>query len=687
MQKQNYIIGCGLILFFSLLSFSFFPAKVLADDAVSSVSITSPAGGENFKGGDTVTITWNQSNVTSVSIGFSDGPNSLNWINPNMAVNLSDTSNSVNWTIPASLAPGSYTIKITAYNNGVSYNAESNPFNIVSTVDTSPKVTFDFKGASLYTGDSLGLQYSITNVVSIDVGVKSCPNCFSLINTIGPDFYLYSNDYYWKIPSDFKPGTYQLEFVAHNSAGQTATFDTASFDVVTRPPHAFAVTNIEPSVKSGSVIVSATNVAKDSIVDYCYIGLTVKADNSSGAILYDHSDMFSFLFINIAISAAPLEPGGIQKSTFDYQFDPGKQYYLQAKAYCENDSTQSTKELTIYPTASAPQLDGVLPDLQILSSSITVDNENVNNPNYLTLNYIYYDVSNLSKKLVTDEWLARTEIFSDSLSGEKIYDKTVKPMSFNTSLHNNAISDPIKDSLVNGKTYVVRITVDSTNVVKESNENNNSAVLSFVFGKKIEANVNNKVAENNTNVVTTKNANAVSNPANVSNNKGVKVDLNLSKKLSGKILLQVQSGGGAYYVDPKTYKKYSLTAVNIKNVIVGRGVGITNADINKIPVALDSLATMNATQDSDKDGYPDKTELQNGYTPNGAGKLKINTAFATKQKGKILIQTQNHGEAWYVNPANGKRYFLGTAANALYVLRNLGLGITDANISKIAAAK
>lgn len=53
-------------------------------------------------------------------------------------------------------------------------------------------------------------------------------------------------------------------------------------------------------------------------------------------------------------------------------------------------------------------------------------------------------------------------------------------------------------------------------------------------------------------------------------------------------------------------------------------------------------------------------------------------------KGRILLQIEQHGEAWYVNPADGKRYFLGRPSDALEVMRQLGLGISDSDLSQIA---
>ncbi len=50
--------------------------------------------------------------------------------------------------------------------------------------------------------------------------------------------------------------------------------------------------------------------------------------------------------------------------------------------------------------------------------------------------------------------------------------------------------------------------------------------------------------------------------------------------------------------------------------------------------------------------------------------------------GQVLLQVQSHGEAWYVNPVDGRRYYLKNGAAAYTVMRKLGLGISNANFAK-----
>jgi len=52
-------------------------------------------------------------------------------------------------------------------------------------------------------------------------------------------------------------------------------------------------------------------------------------------------------------------------------------------------------------------------------------------------------------------------------------------------------------------------------------------------------------------------------------------------------------------------------------------------------------------------------------------------------RGRILIDVEQNGEAWYVHPVSGKRYYLKSAENALMVMRELGLGITDADLALV----
>ncbi|HMB66120.1 MAG TPA: hypothetical protein VKO42_04540, partial [Patescibacteria group bacterium] len=45
--------------------------------------------------------------------------------------------------------------------------------------------------------------------------------------------------------------------------------------------------------------------------------------------------------------------------------------------------------------------------------------------------------------------------------------------------------------------------------------------------------------------------------------------------------------------------------------------------------------------------------------------------------GRIVLNVEENGEAWYVYPDTNKRYFLGRPADAFEIMRELGLGIAE----------
>lgn len=120
----------------------------------------------------------------------------------------------------------------------------------------------------------------------------------------------------------------------------------------------------------------------------------------------------------------------------------------------------------------------------------------------------------------------------------------------------------------------------------------------------------------------------------------------VTNKLSGRILLQVQQNGEAWYVNPDNQKRYFL----------GR--------------PEDAFALMR--------------ELGLGISENNYKNFENNNNKATANlSGKILLRVESNGEAYYVNPLDLKMHYLGRPADAFQVMRDLGLGITDVDLDKI----
>jgi hypothetical protein len=139
------------------------------------------------------------------------------------------------------------------------------------------------------------------------------------------------------------------------------------------------------------------------------------------------------------------------------------------------------------------------------------------------------------------------------------------------------------------------------------------------------------------------------------------IDKKLSTRLAGYILLQVEAKGQAWYLDPKSLSRYYLAdGPSAYQALRQFGLGITNKDLDKIPVAPASA-------------LPDSYNKSTNYSE----------VLVNKLKGRILLQVENRGEAWYVNPRDGYRYYLANGEAAYQIMKQLSLGINNENIRKI----
>ncbi len=119
----------------------------------------------------------------------------------------------------------------------------------------------------------------------------------------------------------------------------------------------------------------------------------------------------------------------------------------------------------------------------------------------------------------------------------------------------------------------------------------------------------------------------------------------LAQSLSGRILLSVEQNGEAWYLYPLNLKRYFLGRPDDAFAIMRQlGLGISERDF--------------------------KTLIDGG-------------TLAKSLRGRIVIQAQAHGEAWYINPVNLKKYYLGRPADAFSIMRSLGLGITINDLLQI----
>ena len=99
-----------------------------------------------------------------------------------------------------------------------------------------------------------------------------------------------------------------------------------------------------------------------------------------------------------------------------------------------------------------------------------------------------------------------------------------------------------------------------------------------------------------------------------------------SHSMAGKIFLQVENRGEAWYIHPKTLTRYYLkNGKEDYEIMRKKSLGISNNDLEKIPISSNQ---------------------------------KGDTQLTQRLLGYILLQVEGHGEAWYVNPLDGLRYYL-----------------------------
>jgi hypothetical protein len=138
--------------------------------------------------------------------------------------------------------------------------------------------------------------------------------------------------------------------------------------------------------------------------------------------------------------------------------------------------------------------------------------------------------------------------------------------------------------------------------------------------------------------------------------------LTVAQQTSGRILLQVQQKGEAWYVRPSDSKRYYLkdgtAAYQLMRLM---GLGITNANLAKIPKANTPSEITTATS------------------------VCATNSIARQLRGQILLQVQQHGEAWYVDPVKCKAIYLKNGTVAYDVMRSLGLGISNNDLQKITS--
>lgn len=119
----------------------------------------------------------------------------------------------------------------------------------------------------------------------------------------------------------------------------------------------------------------------------------------------------------------------------------------------------------------------------------------------------------------------------------------------------------------------------------------------------------------------------------------------IAQRVSGRIVLDVLQNGEAWYVDPiRSERSYLSRADDAFSIMRTFGLGISEKDF-----------------------------------------ARFNEDLRLRQRlaGRILLQVEKHGEAWYVHPETLKKHYLGRPDFAYALMREQSLGITSADLSTI----
>lgn len=119
----------------------------------------------------------------------------------------------------------------------------------------------------------------------------------------------------------------------------------------------------------------------------------------------------------------------------------------------------------------------------------------------------------------------------------------------------------------------------------------------------------------------------------------------LKQKLMGRIVVAVQTHGDIYYVNPKDKQTYLIgSSASALSMLAKQGVGISEKDYKS---------------------------------------LVASKAKAKKLAGRIVLRTQAHGEAYYINPVTFSLNFMGSQKQLAAIIKSYGRNVNDADLAAL----
>jgi subtilisin family serine protease len=206
--------------------------RIQVDEALLSlqdITVTSPAGGESFAIGETITIEWTTRAITGdvqIILRSRDlDPDS--WSNEPLRYVIEDAyphdGSPYNWTIPNSIRPGKYLIEVRQDD----VFGQSGDFKIY--IPPSITVTQPRGGELFRLGDTMRIVWQTQGITgNVTILMESADPAFFTVYTIERSYPHDGSPYYWVIPDYVHPGMYVIKIQQGTVYGRSGIFEVLS---------------------------------------------------------------------------------------------------------------------------------------------------------------------------------------------------------------------------------------------------------------------------------------------------------------------------------------------------------------------------------------------------------------------------------------------------------------------------
>ena len=176
---------------------------IVASGFSQSITVTNPHSGQTLNKGNTYTITWTKSGSmnANVKIRLMQGSTKILSITDSTA-----NDGSYRWAVPASLANGSYKIRVKTIDNAVFDDSES--FTIGNAPAESITVTNPHSGQTWNKGNTYTITWTKSGNMDANVKIRLMQGgtkILSITNSTAND-----GSYRWTIPSSVSNGSYKI---------------------------------------------------------------------------------------------------------------------------------------------------------------------------------------------------------------------------------------------------------------------------------------------------------------------------------------------------------------------------------------------------------------------------------------------------------------------------------------------